>query len=77
MNKERLLELAGVLTEAYQESNEAMFEQSLAEAIEEYDGWNVRRVQTFRDSGMLSNNNGLVIDLQDGSQFQITIVQSA
>ena len=33
-------------------------------------------VQTFQDAGVLTNNKGLIITLEDGSEFQITIVQS-
>lgn len=31
---------------------------------------------TFEDHGVLTSNRGIVLDLTDGSQFQITIVQS-
>ena len=30
---------------------------------------------TFNDIGLLTNNNGIILDI-DGSEFQITIVQS-
>ena len=32
-------------------------------------------VATFENVGMMSNNAGVVIELADGSQFQITIVK--
>ena len=34
------------------------------------------RVSTFRDAGVMSNDAGLVLRLPDGSEFQITILQS-
>ena len=34
------------------------------------------KVQTFKDAGVLSNDNGIVIVYPDGSEFQITIRQS-
>ncbi len=35
-----------------------------------------RAVQSFRDAGVLSSDEGLVLRMQDGSEFQITIRQS-
>lgn len=37
----------------------------------------VRSVCTFDDRGLLTRNNGLVIEFEDGTEFQVTIVQSA
>jgi hypothetical protein len=34
------------------------------------------RVSTFEDAGIMTNNAGLVLDFEDGSQYQITIVKS-
>ena len=36
----------------------------------------VRDVASYRDAGVLTNNAGLVVLMKDGSEFQITIVQS-
>jgi hypothetical protein len=33
-------------------------------------------VRSFRDAGVLTRNAGLVLRLDDGSEFQITIVKS-
>jgi hypothetical protein len=33
-------------------------------------------MRTFADAGLLTNNHGLVVRLQDGSEFQIQIVKS-
>ena len=34
----------------------------------------VRRVRTYQEVGMLTNNAGLVVETNDGTEFQITIV---
>ena len=39
-------------------------------------GWEDARVHTFEDAGVMTYNKGLVISLPDGSEFQLTIVQS-
>jgi hypothetical protein len=36
----------------------------------------IDEISTFDEVGMLSNNTGLVIATEDGSEFQVTIVQS-
>jgi hypothetical protein len=36
----------------------------------------VRDVLTYEEAGMLTRNNGLVVRISDGSEFQITIVKS-
>jgi hypothetical protein len=33
-------------------------------------------VRSFRDAGVLTRNAGLIVRLDDGTEFQITIVQS-
>jgi len=37
----------------------------------------VSGVSTFQEAGVLTRNKGLVVRLQNGAEFQITIVQSA
>jgi hypothetical protein len=37
---------------------------------------NLRRVRTYQDDGVLTNNAGLVVTTADGSEFEITIVRS-
>ena len=39
-------------------------------------GWEDARVRTFEDAGVMTYNKGLVISLPNGSEFQLTIVQS-
>lgn len=36
----------------------------------------VSRIRTYADAGMLTMNRGLVVRLDDGTEFQVTIVQS-
>ena len=44
------------------------------------DGWDedtgIRRIETYAEAGILTNNTGLVVELSDGSEFQVTIVRS-
>jgi len=35
------------------------------------------QVKTFEDAGLLTRDRGIVLSLEDGSEFQITIVQTA
>ena len=37
----------------------------------------VTSVSTFNEAGMLTYNHGVVVDLEDGKQIQITIVRTA
>ena len=34
------------------------------------------RVQTFQEAGLLTRDEGLVVRLPDGNEFQITVIQS-
>jgi len=36
----------------------------------------INSIRTFEDAGVLSRNMGLVIRYDDGTEFQITVVQS-
>jgi hypothetical protein len=36
---------------------------------------NISEVRSFNDEGMLTNNKGLVVRLEGGSEFQLTIVK--
>jgi hypothetical protein len=59
---------------------EKRFESLLRDLVEYADSdgaeLNVRSVDTFENAGILTRNRGLVISLVDGSEFQLTIVQS-
>ena len=39
-------------------------------------GWEEAEVHTFQQAGIMTYNKGLVISLPDGTEFQLTIVQS-
>ena len=58
------------------------FERWLAEAIEERraetdeDEDPIRDVEDFVQAGMLTNDRGLVVRFADGSEIQVTLVQS-
>ena len=60
---------------------EETLQDGLRELITEgYDSseicWENLRVRTFVEEGVLTYNKGLVISLPDGTEFQLTIVQS-
>ena len=60
---------------------EETLQDGLRELITEgYDSseicWENLRVCTFAEEGVLTYNKGLVISLPDGTEFQLTIVQS-
>ena len=38
--------------------------------------WENMRVKTFEEAGVMTYDKGLVISLPDGSEYQITIIQS-
>ena len=54
--------------------NETMFEEFMQETLADRD--EIRSILTFDEAGMLTNDKGLVVRASDGSEFQITIVQS-
>ena len=57
--------------------NEIDIETLLYEMLQDEDAApEVRRVQTFEEAGLLTNNRGLVVRTRDGREFEITIVQS-
>ncbi|MDT8900095.1 hypothetical protein [Anaeroselena agilis] len=66
--------------------SEQDFESFLYSAIELF-GWNGdpeigvltrngNALRTFADAGVMTGNKGLVVRMDDGSEFQITIVKS-
>jgi len=52
------------------------FAVRLNDIISECDEAAFRRVETFEEVGLLTRDNGIVVTMRDGSQFQITIVES-
>ncbi len=59
--------------------NEAEFQEWLQEAIEDFTSPldDSPRVKSFSSAGVLTRNAGLVVRFSDGTEFQVTIVQSA
>lgn len=56
--------------------NELDIQTILAELLLEEGPEGLTDVRTFEEDGVLTYNKGLVITTEDGSEFQITIVQS-
>ena len=44
--------------------------------LDEEDGIGVRNVESFHDAGLMTHNEGLVLSMEDGREFQLQIVQS-
>ncbi len=57
-----------------QEFSDAL-EDILGELTDE-DVLDVRRVCSFEERGVLTGNSGIVVTLESGEEFQLTIVQS-
>ena len=57
---------------------EAVFEDYLLDHIQDLDveGVRVARVYSFEDVGILTRDRGLVVKMDDGSEYQLTIVKS-
>jgi hypothetical protein len=49
-------------------------ETLLIEGLSEQD--DTRGIATFEDAGVMTTNKGVVLRMEDGSEFQITIVRS-
>lgn len=48
-----------------------------ADAFEEIcEEMDVQSVRTFQDAGILTNDEGLVVQLQNGESFQLTVVKA-
>jgi len=56
--------------------SERRFEVRLARLLERAVGRRGGQVRTFADDGILTMNRGLVVELPNGQEFQITIVES-
>jgi len=60
---------------------EQSFTEGLAELIElateeGISGLEVLSTSTFDDAGVMTYNKGLVVRMEDGSEFQLTVVRS-
>ena len=67
------------------EEEQGFTEETLQDALKElitegYDSyeicWENLRVQTYEQAGVMTDNKLLLITLPDGSEYQLTIVQS-
>ena len=59
--------------------NDAQFEALLQGALEvatDEEEFPVDRIATFAEVGALTHNQGLVVTMNDGSVFELTIVQA-
>ena len=61
----------------------AQFREWLAEAAwlqsedeDEDESPQIETTETFQEAGLLTHDEGVVIELEDGSEFQVTVVQS-
>jgi len=43
---------------------------------DECEGAEVRTIDSFEESGLMTRNEGLVVRMMDGSEFQLTVVRS-
>jgi hypothetical protein len=64
--------------QSFLESLHAFLEGGDVNSIEPepWEGAPVKSVRTFEEAMILTHNRGLVVNLIDGTQFQVTIVQS-
>ena len=53
------------------------FTEELEEALYNYEDWDgnkVKYISNFEQAGLLTKNAGLVVRLEDGSEYELTIV---
>ena len=59
---------------------EAEFREILEEALGDYEPYKdeegIAYTETFANAGVLTSNEGLVVHLAGGTEFQVTIVRS-
>lgn len=58
------------------EGREADVEAMLLEVLGECDTAGIARVSSFEESGVMTGNRGIILRMEDGKEFQLTIVQS-
>jgi hypothetical protein len=57
--------------------DEIEFRELLADMLlDDENGAQVRHVENYRDAGLMTSAEGLVINMEDGREFQLTIVRS-
>ena len=57
-------------------TTETEFQNALKDELLADDTGTIENVSTFKESGMPTNNIGLVVKLWDQSEFQVTIIKS-
>ena len=78
MNEQRFQDCLYILLESISDNDFTDEDGDTLWPIVEYlEGFsnNISQVRSFNDEGMLTNNKGLVVKLEDGSEFQLTIVK--
>ena len=53
-----------------------LIDEEADEVSEDFNNQTVKSVRTYPEVGMLTNDAGLVVTMKDGSEFQLTVVQS-
>lgn len=56
--------------------NTKYIESTLVDIIADSENPDITNVETFEEAGLLTRDSGLVITMEDGRQFQVTIVQT-
>lgn len=55
---------------------ESVITEAIENASEEGSCEPVRRISSYEEAGVMTRNAGVVVRMEDGSEFQVTIVQS-
>ena len=63
-------------SQTQREDSELAVEEMLQSAIDAGRQSGYVQVETFEGVGMMTNDRGLVLTFEDGSEFQVTIVRS-
>lgn len=55
---------------------ESLLRDIMEEAINEGSALDITRVRSYNETGLMTQNRGLVLRMSDGSEYQLTIVKS-
>lgn len=67
MNAAEFADIIVELIESYEESGADSLGEPELEGVS---------VSTFRDAALMTSDDGVVVTLRDGSEFQLTVIQS-